>query len=151
MITYKTGDLLQDDAEALVSTVNTVGVMGKGIALAFKKAFPANYLQYRYACQKKTFNSGQILVVRDTNLLYGEKLVINFPTKTHWSFNSEYAYIDIGLIALTSFMESNNIKTLAIPALGCDIEGLDWQRVKYMIEDHLRYLACDTRVYKPVF
>ncbi len=83
MINYQTGDLLQSQAEALVNTVNTVGVMGKGIALQFREAFPHNYKKYLEACKKKELQPGVLLAVWDNNLQSGQKLIINFPTKVH--------------------------------------------------------------------
>ena len=89
MIHYVKGNLLESNAEALVNTVNTVGVMGKGIALQFKESFPKNYRIYRNACQKKEFHIGDILIVEDSNLMVGPKLIVNFPTKTHWRMPSD--------------------------------------------------------------
>lgn len=86
--------MLQADAEALVNTVNTVGVMGKGIALQFKEAFPFNNKVYVQACKDKELSIGKLLAVNDSNLLYGKKLIINFPTKTHWRQPSKYEYIE---------------------------------------------------------
>jgi O-acetyl-ADP-ribose deacetylase (regulator of RNase III) len=100
MITYYKGDLLNDDADCLVNTVNTVGIMGKGVALAFKNAFPHNYLAYRNAFTAKQLAIGRLLVVQDVSLLLGQKTIINFPTKTHWRLPSEYTYILQGLEGL---------------------------------------------------
>ena len=95
MIRYTTGDLLSSSAEALVNTVNTVGVMGKGIALQFKNRFPHNYKVYRDACKNGTFTTGQVLVVKEDNLM-NSKLIVNFPTKSHWKGDSKYEYIQTG-------------------------------------------------------
>ena len=84
------GDMLKASADALVNTVNTVGVMGKGIALQFKEAFPHNNKEYTAACKAKLLEPGKLLAVWDSNLLLGRKLIINFPTKTHWRFPSKY-------------------------------------------------------------
>ncbi|TSD66369.1 macro domain-containing protein [Inquilinus sp. KBS0705] len=111
--------MLEDPAEALVNTVNTVGVMGKGIALQFKIAFGHNYKKYKEACLGGQFSTGQLLAVRDTNLLYGETLVINFPTKQDWKNPSKYEYIEKGLVMLASYLMENRIHSLAMPALGC--------------------------------
>jgi O-acetyl-ADP-ribose deacetylase (regulator of RNase III) len=93
-----TGNLMNTDAEALCNTVNTVGVMGKGIALQFKKAFPRNYQVYRNVCMNGQLKTGELLAVKDANLVLGEQLIINFPTKTHWRKPSEYDYVERGLI-----------------------------------------------------
>jgi O-acetyl-ADP-ribose deacetylase (regulator of RNase III) len=90
MIKFLTGDLLGADTQALVNTVNTVGVMGKGIALQFKEAFPYNHKVYVQACKNNELEPGKLLWVWDTNLLYGKKLIINFPTKKHWRHPSKY-------------------------------------------------------------
>jgi O-acetyl-ADP-ribose deacetylase (regulator of RNase III) len=92
MITYTTGNLFDNNATALLNTVNTVGVMGKGIAFQFKQAFPHNFKIYKKACRDGKFAIGQLLTIWDSNLLYGERLIINLPTKTHWRLSAEYTY-----------------------------------------------------------
>lgn len=149
MITYKKGDLLKDEAFALVNTVNVVGVMGKGIALAFKKAFPDNYLRYRAACQAGNVRTGELFVVPDSSLLMGQRLIINFPTKKHWRAPSEYEYVELGLSRLQNFIKDNQITSLAMPALGCGNGGLDWDKVKPMIVEALSGLECAISVYEP--
>ncbi len=149
MITYLKGDLLQDEAEVLVNTVNTVGVMGKGVALAFKNAFPHNFAVYQLACRNKELAIGGLIVVRDSNLLSGDKTIINFPTKTHWRLPSEYAYIVQGLIALHKYLSENAVKSIAMPAPGCGNGGLDWNIVKRLINGHLGGLSTAIRVYEP--
>jgi O-acetyl-ADP-ribose deacetylase (regulator of RNase III) len=150
MITFKAGNLLDAPAEALVNTVNTVGVMGKGIALQFKKAFPHNFKRYREACSKGELTTGKLLVVKDSNLPTGEKLIINFPTKQHWKMPSKHEYIASGLIALVKFLKENPVKSIALPALGCGNGGLDWMAVKPMIIGILSELKMDIIVYEPV-
>ncbi len=149
MISFLSGNLLQSNAHALVNTVNTVGVMGKGIALQFKKEFPHNYAVYRDACLKHELKAGHLLTVKDTSLLLGERLVINFPTKTHWRLPSEYSYIGQGLEALKLFITNEKIAAIALPALGCGNGGLDWPTVKQMICRHLEGLAAVIEVYEP--
>lgn len=112
MLTYLTGNLLEDKAEALVNTVNTVGVMGKGIALAFKQAFPHNFEVDADACKAKPLTIGKILPVRDTNLLYGDKLMINLPTKAYWRQPSEYGFVEAGLVALAAYLQANPLNSL---------------------------------------
>ena len=90
MISYTKGDLLSSKAQALVNTVNTVGVMGKGIALHFKEAFPSNFSVYAGACKRGELVPGKMLVVKDSNLALGERIIINFPTKVHWRNPSRY-------------------------------------------------------------
>ncbi|MDP9079926.1 MAG: macro domain-containing protein [Bacteroidota bacterium] len=104
MITFLTGNLLQSNAYALLNTVNTVGLMGNGIALQFKNEFPHNYAVYREACKNHELVVGQLLAMKDNSLLLGERLIINFPTKTHWRSPSEYTYIEHGLRALTKLI-----------------------------------------------
>jgi O-acetyl-ADP-ribose deacetylase (regulator of RNase III) len=94
MIQYITGDILQSKADALVNTVNTVGVMGKGIALQFKNSFPSNYKAYVEACKKGEVEIGKMLVIKDSNLQAGSKLIVNFPTKKDWRKPSEYSFIE---------------------------------------------------------
>jgi O-acetyl-ADP-ribose deacetylase (regulator of RNase III) len=149
MIQYKIGNLLDSDAEALVNTVNTDGIMGKGIALQFKNTFPANYKIYVKACAKQEIGIGKLLVTVDTSLLTGEKIIINFPTKTSWRKPSEYSYIEAGMLDLTKIIKSKGIKSIAIPPLGAGNGGLEWNKVKMILEKHLTELQCDIRIYQP--
>ena len=148
MITFVKGDLLIDDAQALVNTVNTVGVMGKGIALQFKERFPDNYNVYRKACKDGALTVGQMLIT-ESKRLDGEKIIINFPTKTTWRKPSEYSYIEAGLVTLRSKIQELGIRSIAIPPLGSHNGGLDWSRVRDMIIDSLGDLDCDIRLYEP--
>lgn len=141
--------MLKADADALVNTVNTVGVMGKGIALQFKEAFPYNNKEYIKACKAKSLMPGKLLSVWDSNLLYGKKLIINFPTKTHWRKPSEYEYISKGLTALVELIKKENIKSIAIPPLGAGNGGLDWGKVKPMIIQALSDLPVEVQIYEP--
>lgn len=149
MIHYVKGNLLESDAQALVNTVNTVGVMGKGIALQFREAFPANYRIYLNACCNKTFHVGEVLITEDTNMMTGHKIIVNFPTKTHWKMPSEYSYIEQGLVSLRNEIIKRNIRSIAIPPLGSHNGGLDWLIVKKMIEEALAGLVCDVYLYEP--
>jgi O-acetyl-ADP-ribose deacetylase (regulator of RNase III) len=149
MITFKTGDLLQSSAEALVNTVNTVGVMGKGIALQFKEAFPNNNKVYVDACKRKELVPGKLLAVWDENLQLGKKLIINFPTKAHWRQPSKYEYIEKGLTALRQLLQNGQVRSVAIPPLGCGNGGLDWAVVRPMIASALEDLDLDIIVYEP--
>ena len=105
MITYITGNILECQAQALVNTVNTMGIMGKGIALQFKKAFLNNYKAYVEACDRKEIEIGKLFVTRDRNLNMGEKIIINFPTKKDWRKPSEYSYIEEGLNDLVNVIK----------------------------------------------
>ena len=149
MIHYITGNIFDSKAQALVNTVNTVGVMGKGIALQFKKQFPNNYKVYKEACKNKEFSIGQLLVTKEESLLEGSKTIINFPTKTHWRYPSEYEYISKGLESLKQVIKERHITSIAIPPLGAGNGGLDWNRVKPMIIEALRPLDCEVFLFQP--
>ncbi|MBP9209045.1 MAG: macro domain-containing protein [Saprospiraceae bacterium] len=149
MIHYKTGNLLDSEATALVNTVNTVGVMGKGIALQFKNMFPNNFKLYAEACKNKEVKVGKLLVTEEEALLAGKKIIINFPTKTNWRLPSEYQYIESGLVELVKVIKEKNIKSIAIPPLGSGNGGLDWNRVKQILEKHLSGLDCEIFIYEP--
>ncbi len=149
MIIKVKGDLLDSKAEALVNTVNTVGVMGKGIALQFREAFPENYRIYRNACKNKQLEVGNMLITRETTLSRGDKMIVNFPTKTHWRYPSEYSYIEKGLAALREEIIKRGIRSIAIPPLGSHNGGLDWNRVRVMIETALADLDCEIYLYEP--
>ena len=149
MIKYLTGNILESDAQALVNTVNTVGVMGKGIALQFKKAFPNNFRVYAEACKKDEVVIGKLLVTQDSNLEAGVKLIINFPTKKDWRKPSEYSFIEEGLDDLIRVINEYDIKSIAIPPLGAGNGGLEWEKVKRMIGNKLGDLDIDILVYEP--
>lgn len=149
MITFTTGDLLQSGAEALVNTVNTVGVMGKGIALQFKEAFPTNNKRYIEACKQNDLAPGKLLAVWDENLQTGRKLIINFPTKVHWRYPSKYEYVEKGLQALKELLIEKDIKSVAIPPLGSGNGGLEWEKVKPMIISALGGLNIEIIIFEP--
>lgn len=149
MIKYITGNILESDAQALVNTVNTVGVMGKGIALQFKKAYLNNFKAYEEACKRNEISIGKLFITHDRNLSSGEKIIINFPTKKDWRKPSEYSYIEDGLNDLVSVLEKNQIKSIAIPPLGAGNGGLEWERVKKIIEKKLSNLNVEIFVYEP--
>jgi len=107
--------------------------MGKGIALQFKKAFPDNFAYYRKACRAGDVQPGRMLVF-ETGALLGLKYIVNFPTKKHWRGKSKYEYIESGLQALVAEVEGRGIHSIALPPLGCGLGGLDWDRVRPMIE-----------------
>ncbi|MBQ7424573.1 MAG: macro domain-containing protein [Prevotella sp.] len=150
MINYTTGDLLQSGAQALVNTVNCVGVMGKGIALHFKQAFPHNFAVYADACRRGEVQPGRMLVVDDRSEEFGNHLIVNFPTKQHWRNPSQYEWVEAGLRDLVRVIREQHISSIAIPPLGCGNGGLDWSRVKPMIEQALSTLDdVAVTVYEP--
>ncbi|MFI1192349.1 macro domain-containing protein [Micromonospora sp. NPDC020750] len=133
MIIVSHGNLLTADAEALVNTVNTVGVMGKGIALQFKRAYPANYAAYRAACAAKKVQLGEMFLF-DSTRLGPRRYVINFPTKGHWRATSKLEDIEVGLTDLVRVMRERQISSVAVPALGCGNGGLNWEQIRPLIE-----------------
>ncbi len=148
MITYETGNLLTAHVEALVNTVNTVGVMGKGIALQFKEAFPENYRAYAAACKKGSVVTGSMFIT-ETNRMDGLRYIINFPTKMHWKYPSKLEFIRDGLEDLKRVILEKNIRSIALPPLGCGNGGLDWRIVKPLIEEILHDLPVSILVYEP--
>jgi O-acetyl-ADP-ribose deacetylase (regulator of RNase III) len=140
MIKFNKGDILREDVEALVNTVNCVGIMGRGIALQFKNAFPENFKAYVAACDRNEVQPGRMLVF-ETGRLTNPKYIINFPTKRHWRGKSRIEDIDAGLVALVNEIRSRNIRSVAIPPLGSGLGGLDWSRVRARIENSLRTLS----------
>jgi O-acetyl-ADP-ribose deacetylase (regulator of RNase III) len=149
MINYITGNILDSEAQAIVNTVNTVGIMGKGIALQFKKAYPNNYKTYSIACKNEEVVVGKMFVTTDSNISSGEKIIINFPTKQHWRKPSEYIYIEDGLNDLVNVIKLNQIKSIAIPPLGAGNGGLKWGKVKKIIEEKLSHLDIEIYVFEP--
>ncbi|MEU6073303.1 macro domain-containing protein [Micromonospora sp. NPDC047074] len=133
MISIRHGDLLDADVEALVNPVNTVGVMGKGLALAFKRAHPANFTAYRVACAAGTVCLGHMFVY-DSGTPGRHRYVINFPTKGHWRSRSRLADVAAGLPDLVRVLRDNRIASVAVPALGCGHGGLDWAEVRPLVE-----------------
>mgnify|MGYP001169512450 FL=1 len=149
MITYTTGNLLEADVEALVNTVNTVGIMGKGIALMFKERFPKNMREYAEACKSEEVQTGKMFVT-STDELIGVKWIVNFPTKQHWRAKSQMSWIEEGLQDLRRFIIENNIESIAIPPLGAGNGGLNWHQVRPRIEQALGDLqGVDIIVYEP--
>lgn len=149
MIEYKSGDILKEDAEALVNTVNCVGVMGRGIALQFKKAFPENFKAYALACKNEEVQPGRMFVFK-TGQLTNPRYIINFPTKRHWRGKSRMEDIEAGLKALVVMIDQYDIRSIAIPPLGSGLGGLDWSEVRTHIEAALQPLT-DVRIiiYEP--
>jgi O-acetyl-ADP-ribose deacetylase (regulator of RNase III) len=149
MIQFLQGNLLEAPAEAIVNTVNTVGVMGKGLALMFKKAFPQNFLRYAEACKRKDVRVGQMFVTEHL-ALGGPRWIINFPTKEHWRHPSQLQWVIDGLQDLRRVIEIKGIRSIAVPPLGCGQGGLDWDEVRPEIERALGGLPnVDVLVFEP--
>jgi len=133
MIIHTQGDLLRDDSEAIVNAVNCVGVMGRGIALQFRNAYPENFKAYAQACQREEVLPGKMFVF-ETRTLTNPRYIINFPTKRHWRGKSRMEDIDAGLTALVAVLREKNMRSVAIPPLGSGLGGLNWDEVKPRIE-----------------
>jgi len=144
-----TGDLLEQRVDAIVNTVNTVGVMGKGIALQFKRKWPANAKAYEAACKRNEVVPGKMFVF-DNGGLVEPKLIINFPTKRHWRQPSRMSDIESGLVDLVAQVKHLGVRSIAIPPLGCGNGGLDWNEVRPRIEKAFRELPdVDVRLFAP--
>ena len=145
----KQGDILLDKAEALVNTVNCVGVMGRGIALQFKNRFPENFVSYAAACKRKEVVPGKMHVYSTGK--ESPRFIINFPTKRHWREPSLLKDIEDGLLALVAEIKARGIKSIAIPPLGCGLGGLDWHIVRPLIQKRLGELQdVDIFIYEPL-
>ncbi len=149
MIRYRQGNLLESNAEALVNTVNTVGVMGKGLALMFKQRFAQNMREYAAACEAGDVNTGAMFVTCPGELI-GPKWIVNFPTKQHWRNPSQMAWIVEGLRDLRGFIVGNNVHSIAIPPFGAGNGGLQWMDVHIEIQTALKDLdSVDIQIYQP--
>jgi O-acetyl-ADP-ribose deacetylase (regulator of RNase III) len=134
MIEFRTGDILQTDAEALVNTVNCVGIMGRGVALQFKKAFPENFKAYADACSRQQVQPGRMFVY-ETGYVDNPKFIINFPTKRHWKGKSRIEDIESGLRGFVELIRTRGIRSVAMPPLGSGLGGLHWPDVRRRIEE----------------
>ncbi len=149
MIRVKTGDILAEDAEALVNTINCVGVMGRGIALQFKKAFPENFRAYAEACERGEVRPGRMFVF-DTLQLTNPRYIINFPTKRHWRGNSRIEDIQAGLTDLVVAVREREIRSIAVPPLGSGLGDLEWSDVRPLIEKALHgFNDLDVVIFEP--
>lgn len=150
MIEFLQGNILNDEAEALVNTVNCVGVMGRGIALQFKKAFPENFKQYAKACKLKEVVPGRMFVF-ETGLIAHPRYIINFPTKRHWRGKSRIEDIESGLGDLVNTIQRLGIRSIAVPPLGSGLGGLNWNEVRPMLEHTFANLeSVRILVYEPI-
>lgn len=146
MITFVSGDFFANKYDVLVNTVNAVGVMGKGIALEFKDRFPSMFFQYKMDCLNELVKAGSIKVYEENG-----QTIVNFATKDHWKNPSEYTWIESGLKELHDWLASKpSTTTIAIPALGCSNGGLEWAKVKAMIESSLQDLPHNIMVFSPL-
>lgn len=149
MIRYTTGNLLEAKADALVNTVNTVGIMGKGIALMFREAFEENFRAYTAACKQGEVRTGYMFVTERSAVL-GPRWIINFPTKRDWRTKTRLSWVVDGLADLRRVIADNGIRSIALPPLGCGNGGLDWAEVRPKIEEALGDLdGVDIQVYEP--
>ena len=139
IIEYKSGDIFAEDVEALVNSVNCVGVMGRGIALQFKNMFPENFKTYEGACKRDEVKPGRMFVY-ESGQMTNPRYIINFPTKRHWRGKSRIEDIETGLKDLVRVIEERNIRSIAIPPLGTNLGGLNWTDVRPRIEAALREL-----------
>ncbi len=142
MLTYIEGDLFGSPAQVLVNTVNTVGVMGKGIALEFKKRYPRMFLQYKEQCEKHKLVIGKLMLWYEP-----DHWLLQFPTKEHWRNPSKLEYIEKGLMTFTRKYADYNISSIAFPRLGCGNGDLDWNDVKPLMEKYLKDLPIDVYIY----
>lgn len=133
MVAVTRADILTANVEAIVNPVNCVGVMGKGVALEFKRAYPANFALYKVACERGDMKPGTVYTVL-TGKRVNPRYIINFPTKRHWRDSSRMEDIESGLVALVDTVKMHGIKSIAIPALGCGLGGLRWSDVRPRIE-----------------
>lgn len=149
---HVSSNLLDDDAVVLVNTVNTVGVMGAGIALAFKRRFPAMFRQYETDCRMRLYRTGEVRHWDFVDDETGEaRFVLNFPTKAHWRQPSRYEYVESGLASLTAWLMLHRPSSIAMPPLGCGLGGLDWSVVSTMIERSAQHWpdGIELRLYVP--
>jgi len=142
MIEYIEGDIFSSPAQVIVNTVNTVGVMGKGLALAFKQRYPEMFAYYRTACEKRQLKTGKLM------LWYApEHWILLFPTKEHWRNPSKLEYIENGLIKFVNTYADKNITSIAFPRLGCGNGELNWDDVRQLMERYLKPLPIDIYIY----
>ncbi len=142
MIKYIKGNLFDSNAQTLVNPVNTVGVMGKGIALEFKKRYPEMFKAYKEVCGKNMLYIGKLMLYKDK-----DHLILNFPTKKHWKDPSKLQYIEKGLLEFRKNYANYNIKSIAFPKLGCGNGNLKWEEVKPLIEKYLNDLPIEIYIY----
>lgn len=149
MIRFKTGDMFAEEAEALVNTVNCVGVMGRGVALQFKRAYPSNFKAYAARCKRGEMKPGRVFVF-ETGSGVPPQYIINFPSKRHWRGKSRIEDIESGLQSLVQEIRERDIRSVAIPPLGTGLGGLDWSLVRSRIIEAFNKLdSVDVTVFEP--
>lgn len=146
MIKYIEGDIFSSPAQVIVNTVNTVGVMGKGIALEFKNRYPNMFESYKRACEKHQLSIGKLMLVYEP-----DHWILLFPTKQNWRYPSKLEYIESGLIKFTQTYVEKNISSIAFPKLGCGNGELEWKQVKALMEKYLKPLPIDIYIYLKPF
>ena len=139
MIKYIKGDLFSSPAQVLVNTVNLDGVMGKGIALKFKKLYPEMFTKYQKFCENKMLEMGKLWLYKSE-----KKWILNFPTKKHWKNKSEYEYIDEGMKKFVETYKDKGITSIAFPMLGCNNGGLEKDIVLQIMTKHL--IKCENLI-----
>lgn len=142
------GNIFESEAEAIVNTVNTKGIMGKGIALQFKQQYPNMYKDYKIACENGEVIIGKMYVWKNPSM-FGPRYIINFPTKQEWSKPSKIEYIQKGLLDLVTVIKELGLKSIAVPPLGCGNGGLDWNQVKTFIISALDIPNLVLSIYEP--
>lgn len=147
MVIYANGNIFDYNADAIVNPVNTVGVMGKGLALEFKKRFPVNYKLYKEACNNGTMRIGKVYTThKDASYI---DYIINFPTKQHWNNSSKIEWIEAGLKDLRREIEEKEIYKILIPALGCGLGGLEWGIVNKAMVEEFKHCKADIYIFPP--
>jgi len=143
MITYTSGDIFYTEMQVLVNPVNTVGVMGKGLAKQFKLKYPEMFTEYKATCDDGTLTTGKLHIFRTA-----DKWILNFPTKAHWRSKSKIDYVERGLQEFVAIYEAENIESIAFPMLGCGLGGLDWDtQVRPLMKHHLSDLPIPIEIY----
>ena len=138
MISYIEGNLFDSPAQVIVNTVNTVGVMGKGIALEFKKRYPQMFEKYKRACENHSLTIGKLMLISEY-----DHLILLFPTKEHWKYPSKLSYIEKGLKKFCDSYVQQGITSIAFPKLGCGNGELNWDEVRPLMEKYLSNLPID--------
>lgn len=147
MIEMRSGDILLSEAHALVNPVNCVGVMGKGLAAQFKDHFPENFMLYEEACNHGFVQIGKVFATQG-KIRGQHKYIVNFPTKEHWRDSSRLEFVEQGLKALVQFLLAHEIKSVAVPPLGCGLGGLSWVIVKPLLfGTFVQYPQIQTLIY----
>lgn len=153
MIIYQDTNLLLSPAQTLVNTVNTVGVMGAGIAKEFKRYYPKMFVTYRKVCRAQLFEPGQLLLYKGErgNGYERKRWVLNFPTKRDWRDPSELAYVEQGLVKFVTSYKAKGITSIAFPPLGTGCGGLKWPEVKQLMESYLKQVDIPVyiHIYRP--